>query len=77
MNPLIDLLSHSAAGQAVYITEVMAQSKGYENHSVGERKAMLLGYVLGLSVASRGDQPFVKAELAARIEELEELMGGQ
>jgi hypothetical protein len=73
-NPLINLLSISAEGQAVYITEVMAQAEGYDHYSAEERKAMLFGYIIGLSVALKGDPPFAKAELAARIEELENLM---
>jgi hypothetical protein len=75
MNPLINLLSISPEGQAVYITSVMAKAEGFDHHSDEERKTMLFGYILGLSVALNAAQPFAKAELAARIEELEELMG--
>lgn len=74
-DPLIDLLSISAEGQAVFITHAVTNAPGYEDYTYEERRHLLLGYILGLSVAMKGDQPFAKAELASRIDELNELMG--
>lgn len=73
-DPLIELLNISPEGQAVFITHAVTSAPGYEDYSYEERRHLLLGYILGLSVGMNANQPFAKAELASRIDELNELM---
>jgi hypothetical protein len=61
--------------RAAFIDQVLANAKGFE-HTADERKAMLFGYVIGLSVALGGDLPYAKAEYASRREQLKQFRDG-